>query len=164
MSSAQASSSQYVSGGGGNSSGKLKSVDALPSMIEGSKFLKWNESGGSSFDKNNNAIGVTLRTDDKCFILFWRDANKKTEYLDLLSVRDVKTGRYASLPRVQKKNLDYSKLFKCLNCRTSILETCCLVASRALPFKIKQSQSATGLIWSIFRSLILYVLLIMLKK
>jgi hypothetical protein len=63
---------------------RLKLVDAPASMIEGNKFLKWAESS-PGIDKNNNSmqpIGVTLRIDPKCFILYWRDANKVADFVN----------------------------------------------------------------------------------
>jgi hypothetical protein len=59
-------------------SSRLKLPEAPASMVEGNKFLKWTESS-LSIDKNNNSmqpIGVTLRIDPRCFILYWREANK----------------------------------------------------------------------------------------
>ncbi|CAN7983698.1 unnamed protein product, partial [Ixodes hexagonus] len=50
----------------------------------------------------DSALGtpVTLRVDKNGFFLFWTDQNKETEFLDISSIRDTRTGKYARTPKV----------------------------------------------------------------
>ncbi len=82
---------------------KFRINKPLPSLVEGRKFIKW-----VNGDDNNSspAIVVDLFCDPKNFILYWRDlSKKKSEYLELSSIRDVKTGIYAYVP-VEKSQRD----------------------------------------------------------
>ena len=81
---------------------KLRFTPALPSLVEGSKFIKWINTDENNYNNNNNsfpAIGVDFYSDPKNFILYWRDfSKKKSEYLEISSIRDVKTGPFAYVP------------------------------------------------------------------
>ncbi|KAG0418486.1 hypothetical protein HPB47_004834, partial [Ixodes persulcatus] len=52
----------------------------------------------------DSALGtpVTLRVDKNGFFLFWTDQNKETEFLDISSIRDTRTGKYARTPKEGK--------------------------------------------------------------
>jgi phosphatidylinositol phospholipase C, beta len=48
---------------------------------------------------------VTLRVDKQGFYLYWIDQNNEMDFLDIATIRDVRTGQYAKKPKVvQKKN------------------------------------------------------------
>ncbi len=75
---------------------KFRIIEPLPSLVQGSKFIKWTNN-----DENNSnpVVVVDLYSDPKNFILYWRDlSKKKSEYLELSAIRDVKTGVYAYVP------------------------------------------------------------------
>ncbi|GFQ83448.1 1-phosphatidylinositol 4,5-bisphosphate phosphodiesterase, partial [Trichonephila clavata] len=42
---------------------------------------------------------VTLRVDKCGFFLFWTDQNNETEFLEISSIRDTRTGKYSKTPR-----------------------------------------------------------------
>lgn len=46
------------------------------------------------------AAPVTLAVDKNGFYLHWTDQNQETELLDLTTIRDTRTGRYARVPKV----------------------------------------------------------------
>jgi phosphatidylinositol phospholipase C beta len=43
---------------------------------------------------------VTLRVDKNGFYLYWMDQNHEMDLLDIATVRDTRTGRYAKIPKV----------------------------------------------------------------
>ncbi|KXJ73593.1 hypothetical protein RP20_CCG015457 [Aedes albopictus] len=56
---------------------------------------------------------VTVRVDAKGFYLYWVDQNHEMYFLDIATIRDVRTGPYAKKPRVRKSQTwqhQYSKL------------------------------------------------------
>lgn len=78
----------------------LKPIEVSKALLEGEKFIKWDEqdSGGG--------VPVTLRVDPNGFFLFWTDQNMDVEMLDIATIRDVRTGGYAKVPKDSKvKNL-----------------------------------------------------------
>lgn len=74
---------------------QLKLISVPQSLQEGNKFVKWDD---------DSALGtpVTLRVDKNGFFLFWTDQNKETEFLDISSIRDTRTGKYARTPKEGK--------------------------------------------------------------
>ncbi|KAG8201638.1 hypothetical protein JTE90_012706 [Oedothorax gibbosus] len=42
---------------------------------------------------------VTLRVDPNGFFLYWTDQNNETEFLEISSIRDARTGKYSKIPR-----------------------------------------------------------------
>ncbi|XP_063236016.1 1-phosphatidylinositol 4,5-bisphosphate phosphodiesterase classes I and II [Bacillus rossius redtenbacheri] len=72
-----------------------KPVDVPQSLQDGEKFVKWDEDSG---------VGtlVTLRVDAHGFYLHWVDQNKEMEILDIATIRDSRTGRFAKIPKDQK--------------------------------------------------------------
>ncbi|RNA14771.1 hypothetical protein BpHYR1_029113 [Brachionus plicatilis] len=53
---------------------RLKLESPLPLMLANNNFLKWTEPSNSS--EKSSPVFVTLRTDPKGFIIYWRDWNK----------------------------------------------------------------------------------------
>lgn len=49
---------------------------------------------------SGTGLPVTLRVDSKGFYLFWTDQNMEVELLDLATIRDVRTGIHAKVPKV----------------------------------------------------------------
>lgn len=47
-------------------------------------------------------VHVTLFVDPRGFFLYWKDNNNEIEYLEISSIRDTRTGKYARLPREGK--------------------------------------------------------------
>lgn len=74
---------------------QLKPISVPKSLQEGNKFVKWDD---------DSALGtpVTLRVDKNGFFLYWTDQNKETEFLDISSIRDTRTGKYARTPKEGK--------------------------------------------------------------
>ncbi|KAG8184639.1 hypothetical protein JTE90_022687 [Oedothorax gibbosus] len=74
---------------------QLKPISVPKTLVEGNKFIKWD-------DDSTVGTPVTLRVDSKGFFLYWTDQNKETEFLEISSVRDIRTGRYARVPKEGK--------------------------------------------------------------
>ncbi|XP_065655403.1 1-phosphatidylinositol 4,5-bisphosphate phosphodiesterase beta-4 isoform X3 [Hydra vulgaris] len=72
-------------------------VVSVPSMlVDGGRFLKW--------DDQDLACSIyILEVDQLGHVLSWKpeDFSKDTEVLDLVHVRDVRTGQYAKVPKLQ---------------------------------------------------------------
>ncbi|XP_015272294.1 PREDICTED: 1-phosphatidylinositol 4,5-bisphosphate phosphodiesterase beta-3 [Gekko japonicus] len=64
-------------------------------LLKGSKFIKWDE------EPTNRAL-VTLRVDPQGFFLYWTGPSMEVDILDISSIRDTRTGRYAKLPKDPK--------------------------------------------------------------
>lgn len=47
---------------------------------------------------------VTLRVDHYGFYLHWVDQNHEMDFLDIATIRDTRTGRYAKIPKVCVEN------------------------------------------------------------
>ncbi|XP_045768316.1 1-phosphatidylinositol 4,5-bisphosphate phosphodiesterase classes I and II [Maniola jurtina] len=73
----------------------LKPIEVPKALQEGEKFVKWDEDSGTG-------LPVTLRVDPNGFFLYWTDQNMEVDMLDMASIRDVRTGVYAKLPKDQK--------------------------------------------------------------
>ncbi|XP_068632892.1 1-phosphatidylinositol 4,5-bisphosphate phosphodiesterase classes I and II [Battus philenor] len=73
----------------------LKPVEVPKALQEGEKFIKWDEDSGAG-------VPVTLRVDPKGFFLFWTDQNMEVEMLDIATIRDVRTGVHAKVPKDPK--------------------------------------------------------------
>lgn len=71
---------------------QLKPNSVPQSMVQGAKFLMWNE---------NTSAGtpVTLRVDEKGTILFWKEMNKEMDFLDIALIRDTRTGKFCKVPK-----------------------------------------------------------------
>ncbi|CAH2076123.1 unnamed protein product, partial [Iphiclides podalirius] len=73
----------------------LKPIEVPKALQEGEKFIKWDEDSGAG-------LPVTLRVDPKGFFLFWTDQNMEVEMLDIATIRDVRTGVHAKVPKDPK--------------------------------------------------------------
>ncbi|XP_053612569.1 1-phosphatidylinositol 4,5-bisphosphate phosphodiesterase classes I and II [Plodia interpunctella] len=73
----------------------LKPIEVPKALQEGEKFIKWDEDSGAG-------LPVTLRVDPKGFYLFWTDQNLEVEMLDIATIRDVRTGSHAKVPKDPK--------------------------------------------------------------
>ncbi|CAM9833707.1 unnamed protein product [Lampetra fluviatilis] len=71
---------------------RLDPLAVAEPLRKGNKFLKWEE-------ETNSLAAVTLMVDPKGYFLYWTDQNKETECLEITSIRDTRTGRYAKVPR-----------------------------------------------------------------
>ncbi|XP_072826301.1 1-phosphatidylinositol 4,5-bisphosphate phosphodiesterase beta-3 isoform X1 [Vicugna pacos] len=74
---------------------QLEPPTVVETLRRGSKFIKWDEEVSSQ-----NL--VTLRVDSNGFFLYWTGPNMEVDTLDISSIRDTRTGRYARLPKDPK--------------------------------------------------------------
>ncbi|XP_037071305.1 1-phosphatidylinositol 4,5-bisphosphate phosphodiesterase classes I and II-like [Pollicipes pollicipes] len=74
---------------------QLKPVVVPQCMQEGQKFIKWDEDSPTG-------VPVTLKVDPNGFYLYVMDQNKEVELLDIMTIRDTRTGRYARTPKDQR--------------------------------------------------------------
>ncbi|XP_053908528.1 1-phosphatidylinositol 4,5-bisphosphate phosphodiesterase beta-3 isoform X2 [Cuculus canorus] len=61
-------------------------------LVRGSKFIRWEE-------EPPTRTLVTLRVDPDGFFLYWSGPSMEVEVLDITSIRDTRTGRYARVPK-----------------------------------------------------------------
>ena len=78
---------------------QLKQISVPLRLQNGNKFIKWDDDSGVG-------TPVTLRVDKKGFFLYWTDQLKETEFLEISSIRDTRTGKYAKVPRNEGKLKD----------------------------------------------------------
>ncbi|KAI1295355.1 1-phosphatidylinositol 4,5-bisphosphate phosphodiesterase beta-3 [Halotydeus destructor] len=71
---------------------QLKPISVPLLLQDGYKFVKWD-------DDSTTGTPVTLRIDSNGFFLYWTDQNNETEFLDISSIRDTRSGRGARTPR-----------------------------------------------------------------
>ncbi|XP_035213244.1 1-phosphatidylinositol 4,5-bisphosphate phosphodiesterase beta-1-like, partial [Stegodyphus dumicola] len=71
---------------------QLKPIVVPAALQEGNKFVKWD-------DDSTVGTPVTLRVDKNGFFLYWTDQNNETEFLEISSIRDSRTGKYSKTPR-----------------------------------------------------------------
>lgn len=71
---------------------QLKPIHVTERLLSGNKFVKWD-------DDSTVGTPVTLKVDPRGYFLFWTDQNKETEFLEISYIRDVRTGKYAKIPR-----------------------------------------------------------------
>ncbi|KAA8582327.1 hypothetical protein FQN60_009067 [Etheostoma spectabile] len=73
-------------------------------LVKGERFTKWSED-------STKTAPVTMRMDPKGFYVYWINQSKETTFLDVATVRDTRTGKYAKLPKHPKVrnvfNLDF---------------------------------------------------------
>uniref|UniRef100_A0A3P8XGV3 Phosphoinositide phospholipase C n=1 Tax=Esox lucius TaxID=8010 RepID=A0A3P8XGV3_ESOLU len=69
-------------------------------LVKGDRFTKWSET-----------VPVTMKMDPKGYYLYWTNQSKETEFLDVATIRDTRSGKYAKLPKHPKVrnvfNLDF---------------------------------------------------------
>ncbi|CAM9492286.1 unnamed protein product [Lampetra fluviatilis] len=74
---------------------QLKPIQVSEDLRKGNKFLKWEED-------SNTLLPVTLAVDPNGHFLYWTDMTKETECLEITSIRDTRTGKYAKMPKDAK--------------------------------------------------------------
>lgn len=76
---------------------QLKPVSVHEALKKGGKFIKWDE------EPNNGPTLVTLKVDPDGFFLYWTGGpNLEVELLDISTIRDTRTGKYAKQPKDPK--------------------------------------------------------------
>uniref|UniRef100_A0A1I8I549 PH_14 domain-containing protein n=1 Tax=Macrostomum lignano TaxID=282301 RepID=A0A1I8I549_9PLAT len=73
----------------------LKHPNVSKQLIDGSKFLHWD-------DESPSPQAVTLRVDPKGHLLHWRDGSGYIDSLEISNIRDTRTGRSARVPKDTK--------------------------------------------------------------
>ncbi|XP_057711044.1 1-phosphatidylinositol 4,5-bisphosphate phosphodiesterase beta-3 [Corythoichthys intestinalis] len=77
---------------------QLKPVSVHEALKKGGKFIKWDEEPSSA-----SPTLVTLKVDPGGFFLYWTGAaNMEVEILDISTIRDTRTGKYAKQPKDPK--------------------------------------------------------------
>ncbi|KAM9717092.1 1-phosphatidylinositol 4,5-bisphosphate phosphodiesterase beta-3 isoform 2-T2 [Menidia menidia] len=77
---------------------QLKPVSVHEVLKKGGKFVKWDEEPNSGFPTL-----VTLKVDPNGFFLYWTaGSNLEVEILDISTIRDTRTGKYAKQPKEPK--------------------------------------------------------------
>ncbi|XP_051918314.1 1-phosphatidylinositol 4,5-bisphosphate phosphodiesterase beta-3 [Hippocampus zosterae] len=77
---------------------QLKPVSVHEALKKGGKFIKWDEEPSSGCPTL-----VTLKVDPDGFFLYWTGgANMEVEILDISTIRDTRTGKYAKQPKDPK--------------------------------------------------------------
>ncbi|KAF7386290.1 hypothetical protein HZH68_013422 [Vespula germanica] len=74
---------------------QTKPVEVSQQIQDGEKFIKWDEDSGV-------ATPVTLKVDKFGFYLHWIDQNNEMDILDIATIRDTRTGKYAKIPKDSK--------------------------------------------------------------
>ncbi|KAM8916001.1 1-phosphatidylinositol 4,5-bisphosphate phosphodiesterase beta-2 [Spinachia spinachia] len=64
-------------------------------LVKGERFTKWSED-------STKTVPVTMKMDPKGFYVYWVNQSKETTFLDVATVRDTRTGKYAKLPKHTK--------------------------------------------------------------
>lgn len=78
---------------------QLKQITVPSLLSSGYKFIKWD-------DDSTIGTPVTLKVDANGFFLYWTDQNNETEFLEISSIRDARTGKSAKLPPREGKLKD----------------------------------------------------------
>ncbi|XP_054656403.1 1-phosphatidylinositol 4,5-bisphosphate phosphodiesterase beta-3 isoform X2 [Dunckerocampus dactyliophorus] len=77
---------------------QLKPLSVHEALKKGGKFIKWDEEPNSG-----SPTLVTLKVDPDGFFLYWTGgANLEVEILDISTIRDTRTGKYAKQPKDPK--------------------------------------------------------------
>ncbi|XP_037550981.1 1-phosphatidylinositol 4,5-bisphosphate phosphodiesterase beta-2 [Nematolebias whitei] len=73
-------------------------------LVKGDRFTKWSED-------STKTVPVTMKMDSKGFYVYWTNQSKETTFVDVATIRDTRTGKYAKLPKNPKVrnvfNLDF---------------------------------------------------------
>ncbi|XP_017331055.1 1-phosphatidylinositol 4,5-bisphosphate phosphodiesterase beta-2 [Ictalurus punctatus] len=73
----------------------LKEPEVKDYLVKGERFTKWKED-------SSRTVPVTMKMDPKGFFLYWLNSSKEVEIVDVATIRDTRTGKYAKLPKHQK--------------------------------------------------------------
>ncbi|CAL8090516.1 unnamed protein product [Orchesella dallaii] len=74
---------------------KLQKVSVPQFLIEGDKFVKWDEDSGVGSP-------VTLKVDENGYYLYWTNQNKEVDLLDIATIRDTRSGKGVKVPKDPK--------------------------------------------------------------
>uniref|UniRef100_W5N5D4 1-phosphatidylinositol 4,5-bisphosphate phosphodiesterase n=1 Tax=Lepisosteus oculatus TaxID=7918 RepID=W5N5D4_LEPOC len=73
-------------------------------LVKGDRFTKWS-------DDSSRTSPVMMKMDPKGFYLYWTHQNKEMEFVDIATIRDTRSGKYARIPKNPKVrnvfNLDF---------------------------------------------------------
>lgn len=83
------------SGGPNINAVSLKPIEVPQALQNGEKFIKWDEDSSAG-------TPVTLRVDQNGFYLHWTDQVNEMDMLDIATIRDARTGKYAKIPKDPK--------------------------------------------------------------
>ncbi|XP_071962617.1 1-phosphatidylinositol 4,5-bisphosphate phosphodiesterase beta-1-like isoform X3 [Antedon mediterranea] len=72
---------------------QLEEVEIPDELKEGGKFMKWS-------DESSSIIPVNLKINK--YFLYWTDQHRDVDLLDLATIRDVRTGKWANIPKDSK--------------------------------------------------------------
>ncbi|KAJ8399144.1 hypothetical protein AAFF_G00415230 [Aldrovandia affinis] len=64
-------------------------------LVKGERFTKWTE------DSSKTSV-VTMKMDPKGFYLYWVNQSREITFLDVATIRDTRSGKYAKLPKNPK--------------------------------------------------------------
>ncbi|XP_070835249.1 1-phosphatidylinositol 4,5-bisphosphate phosphodiesterase beta-2 [Chaetodon trifascialis] len=82
----------------------LEAPEVKDYLVKGERFTKWSED-------STKTVPVTMKMDPKGFYVYWMNQSKETTFLDVATIRDTRTGKYAKLPKHPKVrnvfNLDF---------------------------------------------------------
>ncbi|XP_041809557.1 1-phosphatidylinositol 4,5-bisphosphate phosphodiesterase beta-2 [Chelmon rostratus] len=82
----------------------LEAPEVKEYLVKGERFTKWSED-------STKTVPVTMKVDPKGFYVYWMNQSKETTFLDVATIRDTRTGKYAKLPKHPKVrnvfNLDF---------------------------------------------------------
>ncbi|KAM3594854.1 uncharacterized protein V6R79_015053 [Siganus canaliculatus] len=82
----------------------LEAPEVKDYMVKGERFTKWSED-------STKTAPVTMKLDPKGYYVYWINQSKETTFLDVATIRDTRTGKYAKLPKHPKVrnvfNLDF---------------------------------------------------------
>ncbi|XP_023140296.2 1-phosphatidylinositol 4,5-bisphosphate phosphodiesterase beta-2 isoform X2 [Amphiprion ocellaris] len=82
----------------------LEAPEVKDYLVKGERFTKWSED-------STKTVPVTMKMDPKGFYVYWINQSKETTFLDVATIRDTRTGKYAKLPKHPKVrnvfNLDF---------------------------------------------------------
>uniref|UniRef100_A0A667Z9R0 Phospholipase C beta 2 n=1 Tax=Myripristis murdjan TaxID=586833 RepID=A0A667Z9R0_9TELE len=94
----------------------LKPLDAVYLLalrvITGEVYSIFYQRAGWSFlSDSTKTVPVIMKMDSKGYYLYWTNQSKETTFLDVATIRDTRTGKYAKLPKHPKVrnvfNLDF---------------------------------------------------------
>ncbi|XP_025195692.1 1-phosphatidylinositol 4,5-bisphosphate phosphodiesterase classes I and II [Melanaphis sacchari] len=70
-------------------------LDVPRALLDGEKVVKWDDESGVG-------LPVTIKVDERGFFLYWIDQKKDCEVIDMSTIRDTRTGKYARVPKDAK--------------------------------------------------------------
>ncbi|XP_022179419.1 1-phosphatidylinositol 4,5-bisphosphate phosphodiesterase classes I and II [Myzus persicae] len=70
-------------------------LDVPRALLDGEKVVKWDDESGIG-------LPVTIKVDERGFFLYWMDQKKDCEVIDMSTIRDTRTGKYARVPKDAK--------------------------------------------------------------